>query len=104
MSEAIITKSQQWKERIEQWQISGKSITSWCRDNKIPYNTFQYWRKRLGLMAGRRENKTSSFIEIQDTSPSFSGIELQIKGISLHLYREFDETTLIRCLSLLRGS
>ena len=100
----VITKSQEWKGKIEGWLISGKTITTWCRENKIPYNTFQYWRKRLGFMSERREKQPSTFIEIHDTSPSFSGIELHIKGISLHLHREFDEASFIRCLRLLRGS
>jgi hypothetical protein len=104
MSDTAITKSQRWKDRIEQWQTSGKSITSWCKDNNISYNTFLYWRKRLDIGKEHSSQKQSStFIELQDGGLAFSGIELQIEGISLHIYQQFDEATLIRCLRLLRN-
>jgi len=103
MNDTAIRRRRDWKEKIENWQSSGKTITAWCKENNIPYNTFQYWRKQLGYTSRKNETIPSPFIELQEESSSRSGVQLYIKGVSLHLSNKFDESTLSRCLRVLRG-
>jgi len=103
MNDTAIRRRQDWKEKIENWQSSGKTITAWCKENTIPYNTFQNWRRTLGCTFRKNEDIPYSFIELQEENPSRSGVQLYIKGVSLHLSTKFDEATLSRCLRVLRG-
>jgi hypothetical protein len=38
---------EKWKSQIERWNLSGLSKKEYCRKNKIPATTFDYWRKRV---------------------------------------------------------
>ena len=31
-----------WKEKVLEWQSSGKTIPAWCQENKIPYSKRQF--------------------------------------------------------------
>jgi len=103
MNDTAIRRRQDWKEKIENWQSSGKTITAWCKENNIPYNTFQNWRRKLGCTSNKNKVILSPFIELQEENSSRSGVQLYIKGVSLHLSTKFDEAALSRCLRVLRG-
>ncbi len=34
-----------WKTRIEEWRVSGKSISTWCKEKNISKNTLRYWKE-----------------------------------------------------------
>lgn len=72
------------KKKALEWESSGKSCMTWCREHKILYTTLCGWRKRF------RENKISKkpeagFIELKDQRRSGSGTSLELKGITIHL-------------------
>lgn len=90
-----------WRKDLENWLSSGMTITAWCKENNVSYNTFQYRRKRLGNSHENREN--TRFIELQEESCADSGVRVAIKGISLQLSEQFDETVLLRCLRVIRS-
>ena len=60
--------SSTWEDRLAQYEASGKSITTWCKEQAIRENQFYYWRKKL--RAGQPE-KTQSLqwlpLEFQHT-------------------------------------
>lgn len=92
-----------WKERIQQWKASSKTIAEWCRENNFVYSQCIYWKTRfLGP-----ENKKKShlplegFFELKDENPSDSEIIIEADGIRIHLSTNFDPSTLLRCLKLL---
>ena len=36
-----------WQGHIEGWQHSGQSQQAYCREHKLSYFRFQYWRRKL---------------------------------------------------------
>ncbi|MGA8163831.1 MAG: hypothetical protein WB791_02260 [Waddliaceae bacterium] len=91
---------EKWTAWIEEWQSSGLSGAAWCKQQKIAYHQFIYWKKRLS-------NETDqiltprSFIELDD-HPESSGIEIVLDQVFLRLSRDFDSSTLLRCLRTLK--
>lgn len=37
-----------WTKHLQNWPLSGLSLTDYCRQQAIGYSTFYTWRKRLG--------------------------------------------------------
>jgi hypothetical protein len=97
---AIPNKSRDWEQKIQKQQESGLSVSRWCQENQIPYNTFVYWKRR-SVRVTPLERK--SFVELQENS-SKSGIQLECDGIRVNVEKGFDSSTLARCLQTLRGS
>jgi hypothetical protein len=99
MSDLILSnKTHAWEQKLRQQQSSGLSMTSWCRVNEIPYNTFAYWKRRLGQ---KGQLQRESFIELETKSAS-SGIGLECNGIRIHLETDFDPMVLAKCLRVLK--
>ena len=92
-------KRSQWRERFEEWRVSGLSAAAWCRNNNIPYPTFCYWKKRL--------EKTcflpTQFAEVPPES-SEKGLAIEYRGFKIVLLPDFDADTLLRCLEALRAT
>ena len=93
------SKSNHWQKSIEEWKLSGKSALSWCKERKITYSTFLYWRNRL---SAEKDVPQASFVEIKESS-SDTGIILDIQGFSLHLSKDFDSNTFLRLITILRN-
>jgi len=95
-------KRQEWKRLVEQWEKNDRniSITRWCSEQKINYNTFLYWRERFGSNPVKQIDR-SSFKELPNpiTAP---GITLEYNRIRIQLERDFDVTTLTKCLRVLK--
>jgi hypothetical protein len=92
---------QQWKEHILKQRQSGISTASWCRQNNIFVHSFCYWRDKLFPKA---VFDRSDFRELSDqkTCVSQTGITLEYREFSIHLDPQFDSSTLIRCLEVLK--
>jgi hypothetical protein len=88
----------EWKERIECQANSGLSALRWCKDQKVAYNTFLCWRKRLKLKTSYSQ---TNFTELIDPAPQ--EIVLEFFGARLLLPKEFDESTLFRFLRILKS-
>ena len=79
---------------IEQWQESGKTQQSFCREHDLTYTTFYYWLKRY-----RRGLDESSFLPVEISSGSH--IEIRYPGgVVLQLPAETRLATLKQLLSL----
>src|SRR5689334_11931216 len=88
----------EWKEKVECQASSGLSALRWCNEQKVAYNTFLYWRKRLGLNS---PDPQANFTELTDPTPQ--GIVLEFFGARLLLPKDFDEGTLFRFLRILKS-
>jgi hypothetical protein len=43
-------KLDQWKELINEWQTSGKTRQSFCREQDVTVATFSYWRTKINKL------------------------------------------------------
>ena len=95
----------EWQDKIECWVTSGKSVKGWCRENNINKSKFYYWRRKLTEIQSSplQKNETKiPFIEVLPDKPhSRSGIEISVKHAAIHLSKDFDEVSLLRCLKVL---
>lgn len=86
-------KQEYWADQIEQWQASGKSAAAWCREQKLVYHQFFYWKKRLAP-------KEEAFVELEE--PADTGITLEIGQIRIEVTSNFDLKTLERLIRVLQ--
>jgi hypothetical protein len=95
---------QQWKEAILKQRESGLSITSWCRQSQIDVHTFNYWRNKFFPKAtiDRSDFKEIPNRHNTDIPNKETGILLKYQGISIHIDKHFDYSTLKQCLNALK--
>jgi hypothetical protein len=91
-----------WSEQLAHWQISGKSGPQWCKEQRLSYQYFTYWKKTL-LVEQNPTKIANPFSELVDeTSRSEnSGIKIQYEELLLHVDIDFDGETLRRLILLL---
>lgn len=102
-----------WKERLLEWQTSGKSVRVWCSEHQIAVTTFYGWKNRLKkLSSNQHQTKPKAFqelaprgfIELTDKKPSATGIIIECEGVKIHLLSAFDPSALKQCIACLRGA
>lgn len=93
-----------WEQHIHKWRMSGRTAADWCREHRLVYSTFLYWKYKVegGSLQQCHEAslKASSFVELSDASCGHSGIELVASGVTIRLSRQFDEQTLKSALKV----
>ena len=94
-------KQEKWQVRVSEWQRSGKNMKIWCRENNIVYHQFFYWKTRL-LPKESAPYQQASFVEIEDGLPDESGVVIECHDVTLKIAKDFDLSTLSRCIQLLR--
>ena len=61
-----------WTQQIQHWQQSGASQSAYCRDHKLSYHRFTYWRRKLAPSAARdrlkRPGVSSGFAPVEPLS------------------------------------
>ncbi|MCB1116526.1 MAG: hypothetical protein KDK71_08660 [Chlamydiia bacterium] len=92
-----------WSEKLAAWQLSGKNGAEWCREQKLSYQYFTYWKKEL-LVEQNPTTIASQFTELVDELPETkdSGIKIQYDDLLLHVDIDFDSETLRRLILLLQ--
>ena len=94
-------KALEWSEKLKHQLLSGKNAASWCKEQGISYNTFQYWRSRFNKQ-NHQKTPGSPFVEIPQES--FQGwIEILLPGARLTISKDFDRGALLFCLKVLGG-
>lgn len=105
-----------WQQIIEQWQLSGETILSFCRDRGITISSFYQWRNRLfpeGVQRSVALSKSQPLfmpIQVQNDlkvvdHSSSKPIKLSLEypnGCTLHLEGGVNEE-LLSCLSKAMG-
>ena len=89
----------EWLEKITQQRSSEKSVSEWCRENGLSYQTFLFWRKRLLSI---EIEKQSPFTELFENSSEPTWMEITIPGAKLVLAKKFNREALIRLIEVLR--
>lgn len=97
-----------WRKRLDAWKRSGKNIAKWCKDNDVPYVRFFYWRDRLSAERSLVDTPkpVPQFIELKESPQSLSvgsGISLSFQEMQIHLSKDFDRDTFLRCLQTLKA-
>ena len=100
-------KRQEWRKKIQKWEMSGKSARAWCLENGIVYTTFMSWRT---LLVGAKQKETKAtletskaFVELAQEDISESNLEMTYQGITIRLFKNFDSDLLLRCIKTLKG-
>jgi len=57
-----------WAMELQQWVESGLSGLQYCKDNRLSYNRFAYWRKKLAIQS-KPASSRSRFVKVV-TSPA----------------------------------
>ena len=93
---------EQWQELVLQWETSHMNAKAWCLEHTVAYESFIIWRKRLkGALQANSDTPKATFVELSDTSATLSGIKIHCRSLSLSLSKDFDSSTLLRCLQVL---
>jgi hypothetical protein len=93
----------EWRDVFKLWETNRLSRVEFCRTQKLPVSTFDYWRKKLGATAER----TPSFVKIPTITAavdSSTSIRIVIDdGFSVELSHGFaaeDLSTVLQAIGL----
>jgi hypothetical protein len=89
----------QWEERIRLQSESGQSLSKWCRENQINYDSMLYWRKKLGVVQQSPLHR-SSFKELP--SMEDAGVSIEYQRIHVHFSKNLDPVSLMKYLRALK--
>ena len=93
-----------WKNRIEKWQKSGKSMAQFCRDENLSYWTFRDWK---GRFKKDTEKSKSGLVKLDISNNLGKGksspIEVCVGPSRILVPIDFDETHLLRIVKSLRS-
>lgn len=61
-----LAREEEMRNRISNWQASGKSLKIYCREEKFSIDTFRYWLRKLGISARKcsKNDHGDSFIPL----------------------------------------
>ncbi len=89
-----------WQERVLLQKESGQTMSRWCREQQVDYNSFLYWKDKLH--PAEKTLKRSSFQEL--TAPlGTTGVSIEYKEVRIILEKRFDAMVLAQCLQVLKG-
>ena len=94
-------RQKKWRARVSDWQRSGKNMKIWCLENNIVYHQFFYWKTRL-LPKEAMPTQQVSFVEIEDGLSDESGVVIECRDVTLKIAKDFDLSTLSRCIQILK--
>jgi hypothetical protein len=114
-STSDIPASINWPEQIKSWKKSGLSQAAYCRQSRISYSAFLYWRRKYE--DNESPSSDISFVRLESSVPdnSFSignrvdpllepssGILIFIDPLSVSIGTNFSPATLAQVLRVLR--
>lgn len=78
----------EWRALMADFERWDGSQESFCEARGVSRKTFQGWRRRFGLTAGKRRGKPGGFVEIAASSGPVWDVELSLgDGVVLRLRR-----------------
>lgn len=97
-----------WREKLQEWQLSGLPGPDWCRANQLPYHQFSYWKKTL-LPPKPSSNPIpitpDHFVEITDPQPTedvSNEIKVTWHHVTIHLEESFNKKALKSLLEVMK--
>lgn len=90
-----------WKDMIDKWQASEKSMAEFCRDEKLSYWTFREWKDRF-LKPERKSSSGLVKVNLKKEQQKSQAIEVLVGPSRILVPQHFDETHLIRIVKTLR--
>ena len=101
-------KADYWLNHIKQWQSSNLKNTEYCKIHQLNIKSFGNWKTKLyriypDLKSSNTSNELLSVSIVDDTADNFSdsGIQIQIKNITISVANDFNEQTLYRVINSL---
>ena len=70
----------EWRSLMADFERWEGSQVSFCAARGVSRKTFQGWRRRLGLTAGKRRGKPAGFVEIAASAEPVWDVELSLGG------------------------
>ena|ERR1700760_1547239 len=64
---------------LEQQQVSGRSVKSFCDNNNLAYGSFQNWRKRYG-----KQSSPVGFVEVNVAAHGSAALFAEVNGIKIY--------------------
>lgn len=100
----LVSAQTKWQRIIKQQQVSGLTVTAFCRREVVPVSSFYAWKQRL---AGRLRGP-AAFVAVKTIDDAGGdgdgGIELRLaRGWRVILRRGFDHAVLREVLDVLEG-
>ena len=92
-----------WREALSDLPSSSLSLRKYCQERHLSYARALYWRRRL---ASSSENTALTFAVVQlpnSTQPQDSGVAVDCGKHRVRLSSHFDESVLLRVVTLLSG-
>ena len=107
-----IEKQKEWGSRLAAYRCSGKTMSRWCREEKISYERMKYWKKRIresGMWAEPEpitdtlsiwaQVPSTLAIGDQQSVRATGNIYIYIRDIAVEVPKGFDAGTLREVLS-----
>ena len=54
----------EWQERVQSWQQSGLSQSTWCQQNDISVSKFGYWKRKLETVSAAKSAQHFAFVPV----------------------------------------
>lgn len=59
-----------WSAHINSWQKTALSQSAYCRDQKLHYHRFTYWRRKLSGQSSKKKSVNhSAFVPVHSSTP-----------------------------------
>jgi hypothetical protein len=105
-------RSSYWRERIEEWEVSGLTQVEFCRLEKLSLPSLRWWKWELARRDGLRNQPMFLPVRLTDTeeqeTPSrqpSSVLEIVVEtGYRIRVPQHFNPETLLRLLKTLEAS
>ena len=92
-----------WRERIEDFAISGSTAQEWADFNNIPHGQLQYWKRRLKQLDNPTQNNTT-WAAIEIIQAPTNSITLRIGAASIDLNSGFNPSLLREIVQALEAT
>jgi hypothetical protein len=98
--------AQAWRQRLDDFANSGRSVVDWCYFNQVSVHQYYYWKRRLAAPLPPATAQPQWLpVEVEPTLPSPAtptGVSVRLGAITIDVTAEFDPVTLravVRALS-----
>lgn len=93
-----------WEQRLADYEVSGKTIKAWCREQSIRENQFYYWRKKIRLEKDEKNQPIKWLsVNIAGNRPiACDAIAVHIGQVTVEVKSGFDHNLLREILTVLQ--